>query len=117
MSKLTGNCPYCNGIVSCTEKNIRGRKTKLYTCSNHKVVTEDGETWELSDGATCNFRIFGNTLARYGKKFIGSREVQKLLNGDEVIGYFYSFQKKIEYKKYLTLNNEYGISVLWDIEI
>jgi hypothetical protein len=117
MCTPVGNCPYCDGIISYETKEIRGRKTKLYSCSNHKVTTEDGETWELRSDATCSFKIFGNALARYGKKFIGPKEVKKLLEGKEVIGHFYSFNTKTEYKKYIILNHEYGVSVVWDIDI
>jgi hypothetical protein len=117
MSTLVGKCPFCDGIVSYTTKEIQGRKTKLYSCSNHKVITEDGETWELSSDATCSFKIFGNALQRYGKKFIGPKEVKKLLEGEEVIAHLYSFTTKTEYKKYISLNKEYGVSVLWEMEV
>ena len=117
MSKLVGNCPYCDGVINYDTKEIRGKKTKLYSCSNHKVTTEDGETWELTSDSTCTFKIFGNALQRYGKKFIGPKEVSKLLKGEDVIAHLYSFNTKTEYKKYITLNQEFGVSVLWDIEI
>jgi len=117
MSTLVGNCPFCDGVVSYTTKEIRGRKTKLYSCSNHKVTTEDGETWELTQDATCSFKIFGNALARYGKKFIGPKEVKQLLNGKDVVAHLYSFNKKVEYKKYISLDKEFGVSVLWDVEV
>jgi hypothetical protein len=117
MSTLVGNCPYCDGVVSYETKEIRGRNTKLYSCSNHKVTTEDGETWELRNDATCSFKIFGNALSRYGKKFIGPKEVKKLINGEAVVAHLYSFNKKTEYKKYLTLDKEYGVSVLWDLDV
>lgn len=86
-------------------------------CSNNKVFSEDGEMWERTPDSTCSFRIFGNSLARYGKKFIGPREVTKLLKGHDVIAHLYSFDKKTEYKKYLTINEQYGVSVLWEIDI
>ena len=115
MNNIVGKCPYCAGEITYNTKLIAGVKTKLYTCSNNKVTTEDGEVWEQTQDSTCGFRIFGNALRRYGKKFIGPKEVKKLLQGEDVIVHLYSFTKKSEYKKYITLNKEYGVSVLWDI--
>ena len=118
MQKNLGKCKYCeNGTISYDVKEINGRKTKLYRCSNNKVHTEDGEVWERTSDSTCSFRIFGNSLLRYGKKFIGPKEVQKLLEGKETIVRLYSYAKKSEYKKYLTLDPDYGVSVVWDINI
>jgi len=119
MAQILGKCPFCeDGIVSYNIKVINGRKTKLYSCSWNKVTTVDeGETWERTEDATCNFKIFGNALQRYGKKFIGPKEVIKLLKGEDLIVHLYSFQKKVEYKKYATLDEEYGISILWEIDI
>jgi len=119
MAQFIGKCPYCeDGTISYTTKDIRGRKTKLYTCSNNKVTTVDeGESWEKADDSTCDFRIFGNSLARYGKKFIGPKEVSRLLKNEEVIAHLYSYQKKVEYKKYLTLDETYGVSVIWDLDV
>lgn len=45
------------------------------------------------------------------------QEVKKLLNNEEVIVRLYSKQKKTEYFKYITVDEEYGISVIWDIDI
>ena len=118
MSNFIGNCPYCdNGTIFYDTKDINGRKTKLYKCSNNKVTTEDGEVWEQTQDSSCSFKIFGNSLERYGKKFIGPKEVKKLIDGKDIIGYFYSFLKKTEYKKYITINQQYGASIIWDIDI
>jgi len=115
---IVGKCPYCDdGVVSYTTKDIQGRKTKLYACSNNKVTTEDGEVWEQTSPSNCKFKIFGNALQRWGCKFIGPKQVKKLLNHDDTIVHLYSYHKKIKYQKYIELNYEYGISVLWDIDI
>ncbi|PHR71129.1 MAG: hypothetical protein COA66_10440 [Arcobacter sp.] len=118
MAKALGDCPYCEGgDISFETKSIQGKRTKLYKCSNNKVFSEDGEMWEQHKNSTCTFRIFGNSLARYGKKFIGPKEVTKLLKGQEVTAHLYSYNKKTEYKKYITINHQYGVSVLWEIDI
>lgn len=119
MGQILGKCHFCkDGIVSYTTKIINGKKTKLFACSNNKVTTVDeGETWEKTENSTCNFRIFGNALQRYGKKFIGPKEIKKLLDGKELIVHLYSFQKRVEYRKYATLDKEYGISILWELDV
>lgn len=118
MSNIVGKCPYCKeGIVKYRISSVQGKKTKIYSCSNYKVTTEDGEVWEATADSTCDFSIFGNALSRYGKKFIGPKEVKKLLDKKDVIVHLYSFNKKVEYKKYITLNRDYGVSVLWDLDV
>lgn len=118
MSNLIGKCPFCkNGEVSYSMKNINGRKTKLYSCSNNKVKTEDGEYWEKTEDSTCDFKIFGNVFQKYGKKFLGPKEVKRLLENKDTICIFHSKQTKKEYKKYIQLNEQYGVSVIWDVNI
>lgn len=115
---IIGKCPYCkDGIVSYEKKLVRGKNTKVYTCSNASWKTEDGEMFELSPDASCSFRIWGNSLLKWGKRGIGPMEVRKLLNGEDVIVQLYSFSAKKEYYKYISLDKEYGISVIWDIDV
>jgi len=119
MGTRVGECIYCDdGIVEYESKNVRGKKTKVYCCSNNKVTTVDeGESWERTEDSTCSFKIFGNSLERWGKKFIGPKEVKKLLDGEDVIVHMYSYQKKVEYKKYIALDETYGVSVLWELDV
>ena len=119
MATYIGKCPYCeDGIIEYESKQVRGKKTKVYCCSNNKVTTVDeGETWEPTADSTCSWKLFGSSLERWGKKFIGPKEVKKLLAGDEVIAHMYSYVKKVEYKKYLTISEEYGVSVLWEMDV
>lgn len=117
MNTYVGKCPCCDGDIEYRVANVRDKKTKIYSCSNFRVTSEDGEVWEKTSDSTCEFKIFGNALARYGKKFIGPKEVVKLLKGEEVIAHLYSFNKKVEYKKYITLDTTYGVSVLWDEDV
>ena len=115
---MVGKCPYCtDGIVVMEKKQVNGKSTKVYTCSNAKWYSEDGEVFELKKEATCSFRIWGNSLLKWGKRGIGIFEVKKLLQGEDIDVRLYSYQAKKEYFKYITLNKEYGVSVLWDIEV
>ena len=115
---IIGKCPYCkNGLMHIEKKPVNGRNTKLYTCSNASWESEDGEMFELKKDATCSFRIWGNSLLKWGKKGIGPYEVKKLLKGEDVPVRLYSFTASKEYFKYITINKEYGISVVWDVDI
>ena len=115
---IVGKCPYCDGgLVSWEKKPVRGKPTKIYTCSNARWMSEDGEMFELTKDSTCSFRIWGNSLLRWGKRGIGVYEVKQLLKNEEVVVRLYSMSAKKEYFKYITLDEEYGVSVLWDIDV
>lgn len=116
---ILGKCPYCeNGQIEVRKKEVRGKKVELYACSNASWYTEDGEMFELTQDSTCSFRIWQNALARYGK-YLKQKEIRILLDNEEVIAEFTSkkYGKKIKYKKYISLDFEYGVSVVWDIDI
>ncbi|WP_304544787.1 topoisomerase C-terminal repeat-containing protein [Sulfurimonas microaerophilic] len=113
---VLGKCPYCeNGEIEVRDKEVRGKKVKLYACSNAHWKTEDGEMFELREDATCDFRIWQNSLAKYGK-WLSYKEVRELLSEGEVEVEFVSkkYGKKLNYTKYIVLNQEYGVSVLWE---
>jgi hypothetical protein len=113
-----GKCPYCNdGVVEVRDKEVRGKKVKLYACSNAHWKSEDGEMFELHDDASCGFRIWQNSLAKYGK-WLTYKEVRSLLEEREleVVLVSKKYGKKIEYKKTIILDEEYGVSVLWESE-
>ena len=115
---IIGKCPYCDdGKIVLSKKDVMGKSTKLYTCSNASWTSEDGEMFELSKDATCSYRIWGNSLQRWGKRGIGVFEVKKLLKGEDVAVRLYSHTTKSEYYKYISINHDYGISVIWDIDI
>jgi len=110
-----GKCPYCeDGMIEVRNKEVRGKKVKLYACSNAHWMSEDGEMFELTPEATCNFRIWQNTLARYGK-WLTYKEVRTLLADGELEVELISkkYGKKITYTKFIILDKEYGVSVLW----
>lgn len=99
------------------KKQVRGANTKVYTCSNASWISEDGEMFELTPKSTCSFRIWGNSLLKWGKRGIGVSEVRSLLSGDEVKVRLFSYKSKKEYFKYIILHQEYGVSVLWDTDV
>ncbi len=113
---ILGKCPYCeDGQIEVRDKEVRGKKVKLYACSNAHWKTEDGETFEPTELSTCQFKIWQNTLAKYGK-WLSYKEVRALLENTstEVELLSKKYGKKIPYTKHITLNEEYGVSIIWD---
>ena len=90
------------------------KKVKLYACTNAHWQTEDGELYELSEDASCDFKIWQNSLARYGK-WLNYKEIRELLEDGslEVELLSKKYGKKIYYKKTIELNQEFGVSVIW----
>ncbi|MDD3854800.1 MAG: hypothetical protein A3J96_01670 [Sulfurimonas sp. RIFOXYC2_FULL_36_7] len=113
---ILGKCPYCDdGSIEVRDKEVSGKKVKLYACTNAHWKTEDGEVFELRDDATCEFRIWQNALAKYGK-WLTYKEVRELLEKETLDVELLSKKhgKKIYYNKHIILNPEYGVSVLWE---
>ncbi|NPA66806.1 MAG: hypothetical protein GXO11_07995 [Epsilonproteobacteria bacterium] len=113
---ILGQCPLCDdGMIEVREKLVYGKKVKLYACSNAHWKSEDGELWELSEEATCSFRIWQNALSRYGK-WLSYKEIRKLLENKELEVELVSkrYGKKINYTKTIIIDEEYGVSVLWE---
>lgn len=113
---ILGECPYCDdGKIEVRDKEVRGKKVKLYACTNAHWMTEDGEMFELTSDATCGFRIWQNTLSRYGK-WLSYKEVRELLSEQELEVQLVSkkYGKKINYNKIIVLDEEYGVQVIWD---
>ena len=113
---LLGKCPYCiDGEIEVRDKEVRGKKVKLYACTNAHWSTEDGEMYELREDASCHFKIWQNSLAKYGK-WLSYKEIRELLTKEslEVELVSKKYGKKISYSKFIVLNEEYGVSVLWD---
>ena len=111
-----GKCPYCDdGEIEVRDKEVSSKKVKLYACSNAHWTTEDGEMFEVTQTSTCNFRIWQNSLAKYGK-WLNYKEIRELVSKGEIEVELLSkkYGKKIYYTKTLILNKEYGVSILWD---
>jgi len=113
---ILGKCPYCSdGKIEIREKEVRGKKVKLYACSNANWSTDDGEMFELTQNSTCDYKIWQNSLAKYGK-WLSYKEVRELLEDETIEIELLSkkYGKKIYYNKQIVLNQEFGVSVLWD---
>jgi len=113
---ILGKCPYCkDGSIEVRDKEVRGKKVKLYACSNANWKSEDGEMYELRDDSSCDFRIWQNTLHRYGK-WLSYKEIRELLDEQNIEVELLSkkYGKKVYYNKKIILNREYGVSVIWD---
>lgn len=116
---ILGKCPYCeNGEIEVRKKEVRGKKVDLYACSNASWRTEDGEFFELTDDSKCSFKIWQNSLSRYGH-YLKHSEVRELLAGNEVKIKFKA-QKRFgvnkdrkDYYKMVILHEEYGVQVLF----
>ncbi|MDD5401573.1 MAG: hypothetical protein PHQ93_10330 [Sulfurimonas sp.] len=113
---ILGKCPYCNdGTIEVRDKEVSGKKVKLYACSNAQWMSEDGEMFELTQNSTCSFKIWQNSLAKYGK-WLTYKEIRELLEEKslEIELLSKKYGKKIYYKKHIILNQEYGVTVLWN---
>ena len=114
-----GDCPFCkDGKIEVRKREVRGKKVELYACSNANWYSEDGEMFELTDNSSCHFKIWQNALRKYGK-YLKQKEVRALLNNEDVIVTLYTqgYKEKRTYQKYITLNEEYGVSVIWDVDV
>ncbi|MCF6340579.1 MAG: hypothetical protein L3J10_07515 [Sulfurimonas sp.] len=113
---ILGKCPYCkDGTIEARDKEVNGKKVKLYVCTNASWKTEDGEMFELTQDSSCSFKIWQNSLSRYGK-WLSYQDIRELLKEKslEVELLSKKYGKKLYYNKHITLNLEYGVSVLWD---
>ena len=110
-----GQCPCCDdGVILMDRKIVRGAKMRVYSCSNTKIATEDdGETWERV--GSCNYTIWGDSLKRYGGS-ISPNNIKELLSEGQFVAELKSKSGK-EYEKYVVVDEEYGISVLWDMDV
>ena len=113
---ILGKCPYCDdGSIEVRDKEVSGKKVKLYACTNAHWKTEDGEMFESTDDSTCSFRIWQNSLAKYGR-WLKYQDVRELLENESIEIELLSkkYGKKVYYTKHIILSEEYGVSVLWD---
>ena len=113
---ILGKCPYCaDGMIEVRDKEVSGKKVKLYACSNANWKTEDGEMFEMTSDSTCDYKLWQNTLAKYGK-WLNYKEVRALMedNTIEVELLSKKYGKKVYYNKHITLNQEYGVSIIWE---
>ena len=117
MHKKLGKCPYCeDGQIETRKIEVNGKPVKLYACSNARWQYEY-DMAELHPDATCSFRIFSNQFVRWNKKSIGEKEIRRVLQDEQVKVRLYSATAKKEYYKWAVLDREYGLSIVWDVNI
>ena len=117
MYKKLGKCPFCeDGNIETRPIEVNGKPIKLYACSNAHW-TYEFDSAELSEESTCSFRIFSNQFLRWNKKSIGEREIRTVLQDEQVKVRLFSSRAKKEYFKWAVIDKEYGLSILWDINI
>jgi len=115
--KKLGKCPFCDdGQIEVRKIEVNAKPTKLYACSNAHWTFEH-DLCELSADSSCSYRIFANQLLKWNKKSIGENEIRTLLQEEQVKVRLYSVRAKKEYFKWAVLDQEYGLSVVWDIDI
>lgn len=115
--KTLGKCPYCDdGQIEVRKIEVDAKPLKLYACSNAHWKFEF-DMCELADDATCSFRIFQNQFLRWNKKAIGENEIRTVLAEQQVKVRLYSARAKKEYFKWAVLDQEYGLSIVWDVDI
>lgn len=114
-----GKCPFCSdGKIEVRKKEVRGKKVELYACSNANWYTEDGESFELTSDSKCDFKIWQNSLSRYGH-WLKHSEIRGLLNNEEVLVKFKTqkrpgMKERKDYYKPIVLSAEYGVQIIFD---
>lgn len=117
MYKKLGKCPYCeDGHIEVRRIKVNGKPVKLYACLNARWSFEH-DMAELADDATCSFRIFSNQFLRWNKKSIDENEIRTVLQEEQVKVRLFSSRTKQEYYKWAVLDKQYGLSIVWDINI
>ena len=113
---ILGKCPYCNdGQIEVRDREVSGKKVKLYACSNSKWIKDFTDVWVLTEDSTCDFKIWQNSLAKYGK-WLSYKDIKALLSGEDIEIEFTSkkYGKPIKYTKFVILNREFGVEIIWD---
>ncbi len=101
-------------MVTMEQKPVQGVKTRVYSCSNVKVTTEDdGDTWEQT--GSCQYTVWGHSLKRYGGS-ISPKNVRELLDSGQFIATLTNRYGQ-KYQKYVITNEQYGLEVLFSEEV
>ncbi len=91
----------------------------ITSSSNASWTTEDGEFFELTSTSKCGFKIWQNTLSRYGHWLKHSEIRELLLNGEVEIKlktqkrFGLKNENRKDYYKTAILDSEYGIKILF----
>lgn len=117
MNKRLGKCPYCeDGQIEVRKIEVNAKPTKLYACTNVHWHFEH-DLCELTQDSSCSYRIFANQFLVWNKKSIGENEIRTVLEEEQVKVRLYSHRVKKEYFKWAVLDEEYGLSIVWDVDI
>ena len=111
---ILGNCPYCkDGKIEIRKVSKGNHKINVYACSNAHWKKECDDFWELTEDSTCNYSLRQDALQKYGKRSIKKEEMKSLIKEGELEVELYSGPKKTHYKKFIIMDLEYGVSVLF----
>ena len=114
---LLGKCPYCDGNVFSGKMTARGQKINLYSCENAKKEHDVGDDYVFTPDSTCTFRVYSNTFLRWNKRSLSEREMKNLLQQGQITIRLHGRKGTREYFKYAVIDEEYGVSILWDMEV
>lgn len=114
---VLGKCPYCNANVISKKINVKGKNIKLYSCQNAKKEYDESEQYVFTHDSSCRFRVYSNTFLRYNKRSFSEYEMKKLLENSQVIVRLHGKKGGSEYFKYAIPHEEYGVTILWDVEV
>jgi uncharacterized protein YutD len=106
MSRKLGKCPLCDGSII--------EKEKTFACDNSNwSFDEHFEEWSNTG---CNFSIHKESLRRYGKRKIKTKEIVDLFKNGFFVAKLRNRYKQ-DYFKYIYISNEFGVSVDFDTEV
>lgn len=114
---VLGRCPYCDGNVIAYNITSRGQKIKLYRCEYATKERDINDDYVFTADATCRFMIYSNVFLRWNKKSLSEHEMKQLLHEGQVVVRLHGKKGTGEYFKYAIPDLEYGVSILWGIEV
>ncbi len=114
---VLGKCPYCNGDILAYSVTSKGQKVTLYTCEHAKKERDINDDYVFSADASCRFRVFSNVFLRWNKRSLSEREMKELLREGQITVRLHGRKGTREYFKYVVLDPEYGVSILWDTDV
>lgn len=101
-----GTCPIC-------KQGDIYENGKVYMCSNAKWKNEGTKESPIWKNEGCDYKIFLNSLERFGKDKISKLEVKKLLESGKLKVTLISKKGTTEtsYEKFIEINEKYGVQV------
>ena len=114
---ILGECPYCKANVTSKKISVQGKQIKLYSCENAKKEYDDSEQYVFTADSTCTFRVYSNAFLKWNKRSFSEYEMKKLLQDQQTIIRLHGRRGTNEYFKYVIVDKEYGVSILWDEEV